>query len=271
MMRIKFLAGLVVCASLAGCSPATFMKMFVPPQDESNAKEYVDLLREGKFEQIEREMEPVYVNSNTRDVLMQMAAVFPDETPQSIKVVGAESRSRTGNGTADMTLEYQFPSKWVLVTVRTLKMDGTTTILGFHVGAMDDSLEQQYRFKLSGKSAVQYSILVSAVGSLLFSFYAFALCIRTKIEKRKWLWLLICFVGVFRLAVDWTSGQWTFTLLGISIPSFMASRPFYGPWTVAAYFPLGALLFLNKRWKMKITGELIPPPVIDPAEKVATV
>jgi len=35
-------------------------------------------------------------------------------------------------------------------------------------------------------------------------------------------------------------------------------HPLYGPWTVAAYFPLGAIVFLHRRWKMKIDGESIP-------------
>jgi hypothetical protein len=94
---------------------------------------------------------------------------------------------------------------------------------------------------------------------------------RPKIENRKRLWLFLCFVGVFRLAVDWTMDPSTLEPLGISMPSFMACRPFHGPWTVAAYFPLGAMLFLNKRWKMKITVEFIPPSVSDPSEKLATV
>src|ERR1700730_8480619 len=33
---------------------------------------------------------------------------------------------------------------------------------------------------------------------------------------------------------------------------------FYGPWTVVAYFPLGGVALLHRRWKMKITGESIP-------------
>jgi hypothetical protein len=239
MKRMTSLAGLVLCASLAGCSSTVLMKMFVPPQDESNVKEYVELLRQGKFEEIERDVEPGFLGSHSRDILTQMATVFPPQTPQTVKVVGLDSTSRNGNGTADITLEYQFPNKWVLGSVRTLKMDGTTTILGFHVTPIENSLEQRYRFTLFGKTAVQYSILALGVASVLFSFYAFALCIRTKIENRKWLWRLICFVGVFRLAVDWTTGQWTFTVLGISLPTFMASHPCYGPWTVAAYFPLG--------------------------------
>lgn len=37
--------------------------------------------------------------------------------------------------------------------------------------------------------------------------------------------------------------------------------PLFGPWTLASYFPVGAILFLNHRWKMKVKGELIEPPI----------
>jgi hypothetical protein len=77
--------------------------------------------------------------------------VFPDQTPQSVKVVGAHSTHRTRNRRADITLEYQFPSKWTFVSVRTLNVDGTTTMLEFHVEAMENPLEQRDRFTLTGK------------------------------------------------------------------------------------------------------------------------
>jgi len=269
MKRITFLAGLVLCGSLLGCSQATWMKMLVSPQDESNAKEYVELLRQGKFDQIERDFEPSSVDANFRGTLAQMAAIFPQETAESIKVVGAHRSRRDGNDTSDITLEYEFPSQWVLVSIMSFRTNGVTKIFGFRATPMADSLENIYRFTLTGKSAVQYLILALAVGSLLFSFYAFVLCIRTKMEKRKWLWLLITLVGAFRLAVNWTTAQWSFTLLGISIPCIQANHPLYGAWTVAAYLPLGGILFLNKRWNMKITGELIPT-MDEPAKTVAS-
>jgi hypothetical protein len=76
--------------------------------------------------------------------------------------------------------------------------------------------------------------------------------------KPKWLWSFAVLVGVGYFGVNWRTGQWTYQLFAIQIPVFSTIRPFYGPWTVAAYFPLGAIAFLHRRWKMKITGESIP-------------
>jgi hypothetical protein len=136
--------------------------------------------------------------------------------------------------------------------------------LGPFVPPIADSLENLNKFTLVGKSALQYLMLACDVGSLVFTLYVFALCIRWKDMKPKWLWLIIVLVGVGKFAVNWGTGQWTYQLIAIQIPCFSMTRPFCGPWTVAAYVPLGAIAFLHRRWKMKITGESIPPPIHAP-------
>jgi len=72
-------------------------------------------------------------------------------------------------------------------------------------------------------------------------------CIRTPFKGRKWPWVLFILVGIGRIAVNWSTGDWFispvhFQLLGASI-----SAPFYGPWTVAVSIPLGAIMFLIMR------------------------
>jgi hypothetical protein len=246
------------CVSLVGCDQAALMKKFTPPQDESIARGYVELLRQGKFDQIGHDLDPSIVDSNVRDTFAQMAAFFPNETPESIKVVGAHIFYGQESSTMDITLEYQFRSKWLLANVTTQKKGDVSTITGFHVTAMADSLENLNKFTLAGKNTVQYLILAVAVCSLLFSLCAFALCMRTKFGKNKWLWMIFTLVGVGKLGINWTTGQWTWTFVFIQIPCATANHSLYGPWTVAVSLPLGAILFLNHRRTMKIKGELIP-------------
>jgi hypothetical protein len=258
-MRFKLLLAIALCACLLGCNDATWVKLFTPPEDEIAAKKYVELLRQRQFDQIERDFEPAFVDSNFRNSLAEMAAIFPDQTAESIKVVGAQISGKRGNGTVEISLEYEFPTKWVFADIKILRKDGVQTVLGFRVAPMTDSVESLNRFTLLRKSAVQYLTLILALCFLVFSFHAFLLCVRSKDIKRKWLWALIVWVGVARFGVNWTTGQYAFTPFAIQIPCILASRPFYGPWTVFACFPLGAVIFLNKRWKMKVTGESIPP------------
>jgi hypothetical protein len=263
-MRFGCLSSVALCALLIGCDQATLMKKFTPQADEAIARRYAELLQQGKFDQIEHDFDPSLVDSGLPDTLSKMAAFFPTDTPDSVKVVGAHTSHAQESSRSDITLEYQFPAKWLLVNVMTQKKVEVPTLVGLSVTPIPDSLENLNKFTLVGKSALQYLTLICAVGSLVFTFYVFALCIRSKDMKPKWLWSIIVLVGVGYFSVNWVTGEWTYQLLSIRIPCFSMGHPFYGPWTVAAYFPLGAIAFLHRRWKMKITGESIPESVHGP-------
>jgi hypothetical protein len=270
-MRFKCLAGVAFCVFLVGCDEASLMKKFTPAEDEAAARGYVELLRQGKYDQIQRDLDPSIVDSSSRDTLIQMAAIIPTEDPESVKVIGAHTNRGPGSSTTDLTLEYQFPSRWLLVNVVIRKTGGVSTITGFHVTALADSIENLNKFTLVGKSANQYLTLTIAVGCLVFTFYVLVLCIRTKDIRRKWLWIIIVLVGVGKFAINWSTGQTSFTPFAIQIPCFSAIRALYGQWTIAAHFPLGAVIFLKKRAKLQITGETIPQLEENSLEKPAGV
>jgi hypothetical protein len=248
-------------AFLVGCDQAALMKSFTPTADESIARNCVDLLRQEKFDQIERQLDPTLVDSNLRNTLAEMAALFPNGDPESVKVVGLNVSQRQEYSATTIQLEYEFPGKWLLVSVTTQKKEGVSTIVGFHANTIPDSLEDLYKFRLVGKSAGEYLILALAICSLVFSFCAFVACIRTNLGTKKWLWMLFVLVGAGKMAVNWTTGEWTFTLLAIQIPCAQATARPYGPWTVAVVLPLGAILFLNHLRIMKVKGELVERPI----------
>lgn len=233
--------------AFAGCSQAALMKRFAPPEDEANARKYVDLLRQGKFDEIVHDSDSSLVDSNIQDTLARMAAIIPAEDPKSIKVVGAHVFHGSEFSRTNITLEYEFPSKWVLVDVTTQKKDSSFSIVGFHVNPIADSLENLNKFTFVGKGGVQYSVLTMAVFTTLFSLYAFVMCLRTKNVKRKWLWAIFILVGVGKLAVNWTTGEWGFQTLAFQIPCGTASAQLYGPWMIAVSLPLGAIVFLVRR------------------------
>jgi hypothetical protein len=236
------------------------MKKFTPRDDELRARTYFDQLRQGKFDQIVSDLDPSEVTPSVRDKLVEMASLIPAEAPVSVKVVGAHVFRNPESSTTSITMEYQFPSKWLLVEVTTQKKGEASTVVGFHITPQSDSLENLNRFTLVGKSAIQYLILTLAVGSLTFSFYVLILCIRTKGVNRKWLWMLFILVGVEKVAINWKTGQLTFGVIAINIPSATAGHPLYGPWTVSVFLPLGAILFLNRQRTIKIPGKPVPPP-----------
>jgi hypothetical protein len=263
-MRLKGLAGITICMFVAGCDDSIFMKKLVPREDEAVARRYVEMLQRGKIDEIQGKLDPSAVQPDDREKLVQMSGMFPAEGPLSSKVVGVRLYHNNEYSTSEITLEYQLRDRWLLARILTKKKGEASTLLGINVTQTEDSLENLNRFNLVGKSAVQYLILAGAISSVLFTFYVFLLCARTELGRKKWLWLLIVLVGVRKLSVNWVTGEWAFTPISIQLPCAQAVRPFYGPWTIAGSFPVGALLFLNHRWKMKVAGKLIPPPVTSP-------
>lgn len=260
-MRLRGLAGMAICIFLAGCDDSVFMKKLVPLEDEAVARSYVEMLRRGEIDEIQRKFDASVTQPDGREKLVQLSGMFPAEGPQSTKVVGMRLYQNKEYSTSEITLEYQLRDRWLLARIVTKKKGEDSTLLGINVTQTKDSLENLNRFSLFGKSAAQYLILAAAISSALFTFYVFLLGARMELGRKKWLWLLIVLFGVGKLSVNWVTGEWAFTPIAIQIPCATAVRPFYGPWTIAASFPVGALLFLNHRWKMKVTGELIPPPV----------
>jgi len=173
-MRFIYLVG-ILCAVLVGCDEASLMRKWTPPGAESAAQGYVELLRQGQFDHIEHDAEPSIVDAHSRDTLAKMAAIFPAGTPQSIKVVGGHVFHGPAYSTTDITLEYQFPSKWLLAQITTQQKGAVSSIIGFHVNPIPDSLENLNKFTLAGKSPTQYLTLICSVSSLLFALYVLSI------------------------------------------------------------------------------------------------
>jgi hypothetical protein len=257
-------------AALSGCNQATLMQKTIPQEDEAITRRYVDDLRQNRLNQIEQDLDPGLKDSNMHGTLASMAAMFPAQEPVSTKVVGF--RSFLGNiRRTEITLDYEYPQKWLLAEVVTQKSGGATSIVGIHVTPIANSLENLNRFTLVGKGATQYAILSLAVLAPLLSLSVLVLCIKTRMGKKKWVWLIFVVLSVGKLVVNWTTGQVFFIPLAIQVPAGGANAQLYGPWLVYVSIPLGAIIFLIMRKSLVepvqqtqqgALGTTPPPPVI---------
>jgi hypothetical protein len=247
---VALLAAVVL---VAGCSKASLLNAFVSPEDEGLAKHYIEALKSGHIDEIEKNLDPS-VTSATPDIqqaLTHLAGLIPAEDPLSVKLVGSNTISvSNSDGTlhkSSITFEYQYPDRWLLINVVTQKRGDISTILGLNVQPLSDSLENINHFSLSNKSALQYGVLVAAVVAPLLTIYALVLCVRTKIARRKWLWIVFILLGVGSFSVNWTTGAWGFQPLYVQLFSSGMKAATYGPWIVSVALPLGAIIFLLRR------------------------
>lgn len=250
-MVLRQLARLAAAGTLAmllasGCSRQELIQKFASAQDQAMAKQYMDDLRENAIGKIEAHIDPSIQSPTLPATLQRMAALIPHEAPNSVKLVGAQSMHTAGRITRNLTFEYGFHDTWILLSVATQEVSGRTTLIGLHVEPLAQSLEEQNRFTLVGKSTLQYTILALTALLPLLTLYALVVCVRRKLPGRKWPWILFILFGVGKLAVNWTTGAWAVGPISVQLFSASAVQPLYGPWTLAVSIPLGAIVFLLK-------------------------
>jgi len=237
--------------ALSACDRAGLMKTITPSKDENAARAYITLLRERRFEPIEKDLDPSVKHAALNATLAKMAALFPSGRPLSVKVVGSHVLQSPQLHKSSITFEYQFPGKWLLANVAIQRKGDTSTIIGLTVRRIPDSLENLTRFTLSGKSALHYAVLALVVLMPLFILSVLVLCVRTRIKRRKWPWIIFILLGVGRFAINCTTGQWAVTPLSIQLLGAGAAAAPYGPWTLYVSIPLGAILFLLVRPRLR--------------------
>ena len=241
-------AACVLVLMLAGCTQEQMLQKFASPDDQATARGYIDELRAHKFDALESAADPSIQGPTLQSTLAQMADLIPQGNPTSVKLVGAQSYRSPEGETVNTTFEYNFGETWLLANVAIKTRNDVKTIVGFHVYPETLPLERQNAFALAGKPAIAYIILCAALAAALVTVYALVLCIRTRLRgRRKWLWMLFIGIGFGKFAVNWTTGQWSFSPVSIQLFSASALAPIYGAWTIAASIPLGAIMFLLRR------------------------
>jgi hypothetical protein len=233
---------------LVGCNRAVLMSGYSPQEAQSHVEAYFNQLRNHQWNQLQEEIAPgVGGADDIQDQLVKMAEAFPPGAPLSVKMVGYRRTETPEVVTDSMTLEYEFPQKWLIADVTTETRDGDALISGIHVAQRPEPLEALNRFTLRGKGVAQYAMLLLWLMAISLTLFAFVLCIRTRIEKWKWLWLIFILLGVGQVAINWTTNESSFRLFYLQMPPSMAFAAFYGPWILSVSLPLGAIVFLAKR------------------------
>ncbi len=244
-LRVLLLA---LLALVAGCHRQDPMANLVPAADQAMAMYYVDLLRQRKFDDIDRAAVPSAKGPRLYDALLKMADALPEkEAPTSRKLVRAQMHTDQDGTTTNVVFEYDFSGKWVLANVALLRKPGSVSLVGLSVRAIPESLEELHRFRLAGKSAVHYAVLALAILVPLLTLYALVACAREKTSGRKWPWVLFIMFGIGSFTINWTTGETELSALTIRLFGASVAATLYGPWILSVSFPLGALVFLFRR------------------------
>lgn len=260
--RIPFGCVLLLCLLVVSCSRDSWLKFYgydrasllkknIPQEDEALARDCVDLLLQNRLDELESRLDLNVKNADMREKLVEMSSYFPSK-PLSVKTVeGGVVHGRDFSTTA-ITLEYQFQGSWLLANLVIQTKAGVKTITTFGVTPTAERYEEVNEFTLADKGFSQSAGLLLTLSVVALTLYAFVLCVRMELGKKKWIWLVAIVVGVCRLTVNWTTGEWFFTPLALNIPPVQAWSSAYGPWMLQICSPVGAIAFLQLRKRLAL-------------------
>jgi len=259
-MRL-LLAGCGALLAFNGCSVSSVAEKFAPQDIQEASKKAVSDLQARRFGAIEERLSDRLRGQDLRETFSRMAAVFPDEAPRTVTVLGYFASAGTEGTHFDITYEYQFSGSWVEAQFSWQRVDGQPRILKFDVKALDHSVEDENALTFRAKGPLHYLVVLLRVCAAVLSLVALVKCVRTKGLRQKWLWIIFIIFGIGSFVLNWTSGEWHINLLSFQLFSFSAAA-FSGPWIVSVSVPVGAVVFLDKLRRQKAAQR--EPPTIDP-------
>lgn len=257
-MKLKYiLISLLVIFGLAACGQQALVEKSIPQEDIDFTKQYLALFRTRDFEAIEGKIVPKLKDAELRLKLRQMADSFPNDEPIDVLIVGAQTVTSGDMRLTKLSIQYEFPSKWLLANLTFRKKGDTVLVYAINVQLLNDSLKNINRFTFEGKGASNYIIFILAVLVPIFVIISLILCLRTPIPKRKWLWIIFIILGFVQYTVNWSTGGLNIDPLSFQLfgASFWKGGP-YAPLFISVSTPIGAIVFLimRKKWLIQAKG-----------------
>ena len=212
-----------------------------------------DDIRRSDFAALAPLLSPQLKTSDANVQLGKLHAFIPNGEPRGRKNIGWNSIESAQDGTVVlMSDEYDFGDRFTLAQTRLHRLPGHSEWLveGFHVQTATTHELAVNRFSLTGRSAGQLIFLVMMIASPVLMITALVKVIRSEGLKRKWLWGIVAFLGLFSLQMNWASGQLATNFLTVQLldAGIWRGASQFSPWFLTMTLPIGAVLILTGIW-----------------------
>jgi hypothetical protein len=209
-------------------------------------REYTEAFIARDRVKLRSEASPKLRDMLTDQLIDKIAGQFPQEKPFSISVVRFETK-KTLNGPRHDSVEYLYKywtHGWVRVSITGEKTDSGFIIEGFHTKTVPLETERQSRFAFGNKSLLHYLFLAVAVTIPIFIVITIVACVRTKLKRLKWLWILFIAVGFFSISLNWATGVMSVQPLSVLLLGASAMKlPPLSQLIISIAVPFGAISF----------------------------
>lgn len=261
---------LIACLlCLNSCDTSQMLEKFADDEKEQIALDYIDLLRSGEYQKILDDLSPKLSESADITVIEKMGAFFPKKDFTSRELIGYRVNQFNNNPAVyNVSYQYGFEDKWLVTNVAFhQEYSGNIVIDSFYVYPLKQSLQETHRFTFSGKGLGHYITFAACILIPIFIVVTLVGAIKTKMEKRKWLWIIFILLGIFTIRMNWSTGQFSFQPLSFQLlGSSFQSAGLYAPWMFGFSIPLGAILSWFKKCKSYKAGAANPLPPSTPED-----
>jgi len=254
----------ITALALTSCvDQKAWIQKFVPKDDDAFARKFVELVQAKHYDEAKAMLAPEGRGEADAE-LPKMQALVDHGAPQSFEAVDSSINYFSAAGgqsykLVDLTYQIHFSDGWVLAEVIVRSSNGARSITGAHFNSLPDSLEVLNRFSLKNKTPTHYLFFAACVLIPIFVFATAVVCIFSGVRLR-WLWIIFILLPLGQFQLNWTTGAVNvkpiaFVLLG----SACYRSGLYGPWLVRFAIPIGAIVFLAVRRRLRRKNE--PPPL----------
>lgn len=259
---------LAACAVLTACSQSEVMEKVANPEKVKVATDYIAWLKAGDLEKLAGELDPKLRNDKELEQLRTMRAMIPAGAPTSTELVGYHWRTvhaiAGSETTYSVTHQFRHGDQWLIVFLNWRESAGEPRrITALRVVPLEKSLQEINALSFQNADPLHYAFLAGVVAMPVFVLVTLVACLRTKIPKRKWLWVIFVLLGFVQLTLNWTTGETLLRPFFVQLFAAGASSQLYSPWMLTISVPVGAILFWIRRprWAAAPAAE---PPVMKP-------
>lgn len=130
------------------------------------------------------------------------------------------------------------------------KNDKGIFIRGFNFKSLPVS-QPNTSFSFKNAKSTHYIVFISFILCIIAQIWCLVFFIRKKKLKRKWLYIILSFIGFpCGIGIQWATGAFSLSF-GFKIPAVSISMPLHAPgmWTMFVFFPIGIIAMLMVRSK----------------------
>lgn len=234
----------------SSCTFNPFIQDELPDDDKLFAEKFIDTLQLNDFNKAISFFSNDLLQTNT-DWLYTILGRMNKDKAKNRKLVYQKILSTDKPYRATLLYELEYSNYWLLDEVTIDKIDGNYFISGLYNYHLNSSFEDFTSLKLLGKPFVNFLMLAVSIFTIIFILFVLIICIKTNL-KNKWLWIIFILVGFAKINFNWGNSSFDYQIISIQLMGVGLTKfhP-YGAWFLSTSIPIGAIIFLFKRRKLK--------------------